>query len=108
MHRMSYIPELFTSGIITLHIPYANVLPYPQTFLCAYAHISLLALGRKQLFDLHICFSMTVTLTNCMSEEKGENAPAKHREGKEKAYATSIGNQLCEPEGFPQAAGQES
>lgn len=43
-----------------------------------------------------------------MSEEKGENALAKHRGGKEKAYATSIGNELCEPEGFPQAAGQES
>lgn len=78
------------------------------TFLCACAHISLLVPGRKQLLDLHICFSMTATLMNCMSEEKRENALAKHRGGKEKAYARSIGNQLCEPEGFPQAAGQES
>lgn len=93
---------------MTPHIPYANVLPYPEMFLCACAHISLLTPGRKQLFDLHICFSVTATLTNCMSEEKGENALAKHRGGKGKAYATSIGNELCEPEGFPQAVGQES
>lgn len=76
------------------------------TFLCT--HISLLVPSRKQLHGLHICFSMTATLTNCMSEEKGENAFAKHREGKEKASATSTGNELCEPEGFPQAVGQES
>lgn len=43
-----------------------------------------------------------------MSEEKRENSLVKHRGGKEKAYATSIGNQLYEPEGFPQAVGQDS
>lgn len=77
-------------------------------FLYACAHICLLVPGRKQLHGLHICFSMTATLTNCMSEEKRENSLVKHRGGKEKAYATSIGNQLYEPEGFPQAVGQDS
>lgn len=78
------------------------------TFLCACAHISLLVPGRKQLLDLHICFSMTATLMKYMSDKKRENALAKHRGGKEKAYATTTGNQLCEPEGFLQAVEQES
>lgn len=52
LHRACYIQELFTSRLMTLHMPYTNVFPYPSQnltprFLYASAPICLLSPARS-------------------------------------------------------------